>query len=67
MTFNRLTSNEIFIDKFMFEIASVVSSLKNPGKSSNPHWRPFFRRYSFGSKLGTKIVKNSNLALLHVL
>jgi hypothetical protein len=26
----------------------------------------FFRHHSFGSKLGTKIVENSNLALLHV-
>jgi hypothetical protein len=34
---------------------------------SNPHWRPFLRHHSFGSKLGTKIVENSNLALLHVL
>ena len=32
-----------------------------------PLWRPFFRHHSFGSKLGTKIVENSNLALLHML
>jgi hypothetical protein len=32
-----------------------------------PLWRPFFRHHSFGSKLGTKFVENSNLALLHVL
>ncbi len=32
-----------------------------------PLWRPFFRHHSFGSKLGTKTVENSNLALLHVL
>jgi hypothetical protein len=28
-----------------------------------PLWRPFFRHHSFGSKLGKKIVENSNLAL----
>ncbi len=28
-----------------------------------PLWRPFFRHHSLGSKLGTKIVENSNLAL----
>jgi hypothetical protein len=32
-----------------------------------PLRRPFFRHHSFGSKLGKKIVENSNLALLHVL
>ncbi len=32
-----------------------------------PLWRPFFRHHSFGSKLGTKIVENSNLTLLHML
>jgi hypothetical protein len=32
-----------------------------------PLWRSFFRHHSFGSKLGTKIVENSNLALLRVL
>jgi hypothetical protein len=26
----------------MFEVASVVSSLKNPGKSSNPHYGDHF-------------------------
>jgi hypothetical protein len=31
------------------------------------HTRVIFRHHSFGSKLGTKIVENSNLALLHVL
>ena len=30
-------------------------------------WRPFFRHHSFRSKLGTKFVENSNLALLHML
>jgi hypothetical protein len=30
-------------------------------------WRPFFRNHSFGSKLGTKFVENSNLALLHMM
>jgi hypothetical protein len=28
-----------------------------------PLWRPFFRQHLFGSKLGTKIVENSNLAM----
>jgi hypothetical protein len=32
-----------------------------------PLWRPFFRHHSFRSKLETKLVENSNLALLHVL
>jgi hypothetical protein len=32
-----------------------------------PLWRPFFRYHSYGSKLGTKCVENSNLALLHML
>jgi hypothetical protein len=32
-----------------------------------PLWRPFFRHHSFGSKLGTKVVESSNLAMLHVL
>ncbi len=32
-----------------------------------PLWRPFLRHHSFGSKLRTKIVENSNLALLYVL
>jgi len=30
-------------------------------------WTPFFKHYSLGSKLGTNIVENSKLALLHVL
>jgi hypothetical protein len=32
-----------------------------------PLGRPFFRYHLFGSKLKTKIVENSNLALLHVI
>ena len=42
------------------------SWLSGPGFKPPP-WRTFFRYHSFGSKLGTKIVENSNLALLHVL
>jgi hypothetical protein len=35
---------------------------------SNPHYVDHFLRHrAFGSKLGTRIVENSNLALLHVL
>ena len=30
-------------------------------------WRPFFRHHLFISKLGTKIMENSNLTMLHVL
>ncbi len=30
-------------------------------------WWPFFKHHSIGSKLGTKIVENSNLLLLHLL
>jgi hypothetical protein len=38
------------------------------GPGFKPHlWRQFFRQPSFGSKLGTKFVENSNLALLLML
>ena len=39
------------------------SWLRDP-RFKPPLWRPFYRHHSFGSKLGTKIVENSNLALL---
>ncbi len=42
------------------------SWLRGPGYKP-PLWIPFFRHHSFGSKLVTKIVENSNPALFHVL
>ena len=48
------------------EVKAEDSLPRGPGFKP-PLWRPFFRHHSFRSKLGTKIVANSNLALLHML
>ncbi len=63
---NNFLKNKIQASSRGLEVKEEESRPKGPGFKP-PLWRPFFGHHSFGSKLGIKIVENSNVALLHVL